>query len=393
VCQVNVPGFPIARARVASGQVLALVAAGAYSLARLKANPVEDLQARVDRLETKEKEALLAAATEAKSRFEALRPMVQATEEPDAVVADGIYQEVEPHLVAVLEQLLADTIAFSFRAQGYHWNVKGSNFPQYHEMFGEVYEDSFGSVDPLAENILKLGYDAPFDITTFAAMSPLGTSQVESNSCQAMAYDLYTASEYLVAQYKNAFAVADAANEQGVADFLAGRIDNQQKWSWQLRVSSVPEGMGHMDDDNSDADPYAMVFSAVQELPEMDGIVASAGAPREDMVAEFAAMLEFATFTKAQRDELAKAGKALRDGSYPIRNKADLKNAIRAIGRANKAKRAAVKRHILKRAKALGATKLIPESWAVTASAEDLRSRIAEFAAEVEELKKAQTES
>src|SRR4029078_4701263 len=32
VCQVNVPGFPIARARVASGAVTALVAAGARSL-------------------------------------------------------------------------------------------------------------------------------------------------------------------------------------------------------------------------------------------------------------------------------------------------------------------------------------------------------------------------
>jgi hypothetical protein len=36
VCQVNVPGFPIARAMVASGEIVALVAAGAYEMAMMK---------------------------------------------------------------------------------------------------------------------------------------------------------------------------------------------------------------------------------------------------------------------------------------------------------------------------------------------------------------------
>jgi hypothetical protein len=51
VCQVNVPGFPIARARVASGAVMALVAAGASTLAKLKADPMAELNARIERLE------------------------------------------------------------------------------------------------------------------------------------------------------------------------------------------------------------------------------------------------------------------------------------------------------------------------------------------------------
>lgn len=139
-------------------------------------------------------------------------------------------------------------------------------------------------------------------------------------------------------------------------------------------------------------------------------MVASADMDRLDRVAEFAALVEFATFTEEQRKALAEEGKALKDGSYPIRNKADLKNAIRAIGRANKAKRAAVKKHILKRAKALGATKFIPETWGLTAtgddlraripaiaqeevtvvaSGDDLRARIAEFSAKIAEAKKA----
>ena len=72
VCQVNVPGFPIARARVASGEVLALVAAGAQTLAKMRHDPVAELQARIEKLEQLQNSPLTAAAEEAKSRFHSI---------------------------------------------------------------------------------------------------------------------------------------------------------------------------------------------------------------------------------------------------------------------------------------------------------------------------------
>jgi len=69
ICQVNVPGFPIARARVASGQVYALVAAGASTLARMKSDPLGELSGRIAALENKEKEELVAKAEELSARF------------------------------------------------------------------------------------------------------------------------------------------------------------------------------------------------------------------------------------------------------------------------------------------------------------------------------------
>lgn len=66
--------------------------------------------------------------------------------------------------------------------------------------------------------------------------------------------------------------------------------------------------------------------------------------------------------TKERKAE-AKTGDAMPDGSYPIADEGDLKNAIQAYGRAKDPE--AVKAHIVKRAKALGLTKLLPESWGV----------------------------
>jgi hypothetical protein len=62
-----------------------------------------------------------------------------------------------------------------------------------------------------------------------------------------------------------------------------------------------------------------------------------------------------------EREKLAERGAALPDGSYPIKTVEDLKNAISAIGRAKDP--GAARAHIKKRAKALGATNLIPDSW------------------------------
>jgi len=66
-------------------------------------------------------------------------------------------------------------------------------------------------------------------------------------------------------------------------------------------------------------------------------------------------------FTAEQRKKLAKEGKALPDGSYPIINKKDLENAIHTYGLGKN--HAKAKSHIKKRAHALGAKDLIPENW------------------------------
>lgn len=66
-------------------------------------------------------------------------------------------------------------------------------------------------------------------------------------------------------------------------------------------------------------------------------------------------------FSQDKRDELASKGHALPDGSFPIQNKGDLRNALHALGRAKDVGKA--KAHIKKRAAALGATDMLPEDW------------------------------
>ena len=149
------------------------------------------------------------------------------------------YQSGNPKeaLARQLAKLLGDTVNFTFLAQGAHWNVKGSDFFQMHEFFGEIYEDASGSIDPLAENILKLGYDAPYTLTDFKMFSSIEPRRVTTGQKLEFVAALHEANAELTHCLNKGFHLANDADEQGIADFLAGRIDMQNKWNWQLSAT------------------------------------------------------------------------------------------------------------------------------------------------------------
>jgi len=82
----------------------------------------------------------------------------------------------------------------------------------------------------------------------------------------------------------------------------------------------------------------------------------------EEIEAEAAEIALKRAFNEDQRQEMAKEGLALPDGSFPISTVDDLRNAIMAHGRATDKERA--KKHIIKRARAMGRMDMIPASWA-----------------------------
>lgn len=62
-----------------------------------------------------------------------------------------------------------------------------------------------------------------------------------------------------------------------------------------------------------------------------------------------------------ERERMAAAGTAMPDGSFPIANASDLRNAIQSVGRAKDYN--AAKKHIITRARALGMIDALPEDW------------------------------
>jgi hypothetical protein len=131
------------------------------------------------------------------------------------------------------------------------------------------------------------------------------------------------------------------------------------------------------------ADPIAEMASRIEKLEASTAPVEDFSIKVADLKARIdEAKSEFAYIPEKVRQESAKKGHALPDGSFPIENVEDVKAAIHAYGRAKESHKAAVRKHITKRAKQLGVPKLVPENWktastdAVTASAADLKARV-----------------
>ena len=133
-----------------------------------------------------------------------------------------------------LKVLLASTNSLSIKAQNFHWNVEGDNFPQYHEFFGNFYEEVYGSVDKIAEYIRTLDSYAPGSLTRYAELTII-EDQVKIPRPNLMFAELLSDNEKMIDLLNACFSSAEEENKQGIANFIAERLDAQEKHGWMLR--------------------------------------------------------------------------------------------------------------------------------------------------------------
>ena len=194
-----------------------------------------------------------------------------------------------PDLNEELTELLADVFSFYLRAHGAHWNVKGSDFSEYHKLFNEIYEDVYGSVDPIAENLRKLGSLAPFTFPSLISLRTIEDAPTTLQDPMALAGDLLTANDIVIDQISDAFDCATAYGQQGVANFLADRLDKHQFWKWQLTASlgqevtqPSPDPVDAQGIDADDDQPYDQVDDMLSE----QGLAPMPIMPRSEEIAE-----------------------------------------------------------------------------------------------------------
>ncbi len=83
--------------------------------------------------------------------------MATKTKSPMFETGIDIEKDAREELVELLNQHLADAFALYSHSKQAHWNVKGMDFMQLHELFDELAELVLGFVDMMAERITALG--------------------------------------------------------------------------------------------------------------------------------------------------------------------------------------------------------------------------------------------
>jgi starvation-inducible DNA-binding protein len=135
-----------------------------------------------------------------------------------------------------LAVVLSDVVTAKFLLHGYHWNVMGPDFGEFHEFFRTLYEDVDGSIDELAENILKVGFPAPYMLEDYTSMTLIKEDRLDGSSSQALLQSSLRIIERLYEGHMEAFRCAEQCGLQGLMDFLAARIDMYAKWNWQIKA-------------------------------------------------------------------------------------------------------------------------------------------------------------
>jgi starvation-inducible DNA-binding protein len=138
-------------------------------------------------------------------------------------------------LVESLKIALASSYVFQIKVQNFHWNVEGPDFPQYHAFLDDLYSEiNENAIDQTAELIRQLDQYAPGSITRFSELSII-QDQVKIPRAELMMVELTDDNAKLLAMWKEMFPLAEQENEQGVADFIASRIDAHGTHGWMLR--------------------------------------------------------------------------------------------------------------------------------------------------------------
>lgn len=137
-------------------------------------------------------------------------------------------------LIELMKKVLADTFAFRVKAQYYHWNVEGPDFPQYHDLFSDLYTSADGHIDTIAEHIRALGAYAPGSFSRYQALTSIQDEETVPDAWE-MINRIAEDNKKLHAVLMAAHAVADELGQRGIVNFLEGLIDENEKTQWMLR--------------------------------------------------------------------------------------------------------------------------------------------------------------
>jgi starvation-inducible DNA-binding protein len=135
-----------------------------------------------------------------------------------------------------LKVLLGSTFVVYTKTHGFHWNIEGSNFPQYHKLLNKFYDEIYESIDVIAEYIRTLNVYTPETLSRMLELSII-EEQPMIPRAQLMLTELLADYQAMTELVTEIFDVATEQNAQGIANYMAELQDLYTKQAWMLRAT------------------------------------------------------------------------------------------------------------------------------------------------------------
>jgi starvation-inducible DNA-binding protein len=133
-----------------------------------------------------------------------------------------------------LKTLLASTQSFAIKSQNFHWNIEGSNFPQYHQFYDTLYQDVNETIDPIAEYIRILGSYTPGSLQRYGELTII-PDQTKIPRAELMFFETLQDIDKMNQLVVEIFDQATEERQQGIANFMAELQDLYGKKAWFIR--------------------------------------------------------------------------------------------------------------------------------------------------------------
>ena len=133
-----------------------------------------------------------------------------------------------------LKVLLASTQCFAIKSQNFHWNIEGSDFPQYHEFYDNLYNDVADTIDKIAEYIRTLDHYTPGSLQRYAELTII-QDQLKIPRAELMFVESLEDCEKMIGLVVDMFDQATEERQQGIANFLAELQDLYGKKRWFIK--------------------------------------------------------------------------------------------------------------------------------------------------------------
>ena len=137
-------------------------------------------------------------------------------------------------LIAQLKTILGTNFALYLKSHGYHWNIEGSNFPQYHDFLNDFYNSVWLQTDDIAEKLRALNSYAPGSLVRFQDLSDIQDATSIPMALSMMA-EIKADNDRYIYHLRAGIVAADQANEPAVSNFLQDLLGKHQKHAWMLR--------------------------------------------------------------------------------------------------------------------------------------------------------------
>lgn len=139
-------------------------------------------------------------------------------------------------VIEQLRKMQADSIVLYMKVHNYHWNVRGSDFPQAHKALEEIYDEFADMFDDLAERVAQLGGTPVVTLGEALKLSKVKEETKTSFTSKETLKEVLKIYQQLEADFETLASLAEKEDDRVTTAYCDDKLGGLQKAIWMVEA-------------------------------------------------------------------------------------------------------------------------------------------------------------